>query len=338
LEIFGFSLKPGERLYNYVSIGELACFSEIKFPFLAIRGGDAPVLWLTGAVHGDELNGLWAMRRLFWELDPHKLRGTLIVTPLLNPMAFLAHNKISNLDYLDMDQQFPGNPAGLYSERMASVIFSEMKRLANYVIDFHTMNHDSRAVPYTVSKIVPGASTETVKKAYGMARIFGVYPNCRLDLSKSTSELPGTTSGSIDITCMKNNIPCFMAELGGGGRWDEEIINIARQGIINVMTYLELLDGKPQYPSKQLLISNRCFLRCNHGGLARMAVEPGNFIKKGDLLATIYNFWEEVDHLYAQRDHFIIGACFQPVVSTGDRIAFVGNEWHESDWRSDGLE
>jgi len=336
LDIFGYPLGRGERLGKYVSVGELACFSEIKFPFLAIRGAkDGPALWLTGAVHGDELNGLWAMRRLFWELDPQKLQGTLILTPLLNPMAFLARTKISNIDYLDMDQQFPGNPGGLYSERMAHAIFSELKKHANYVIDFHTLGHPFSATPYTVSKIVPGAGETTVKEAYNMAKAFGVYPNCRLDLSKSTSELPGTTSGSVDIECMRNNIPCMMAEMGGGGRWDEAAINTAYQGIVNVMIYLGLLEGKLESPAKQLIITKRCFLRGNRGGLTRMAVEPGNFVKKGDLLATVYNFWEEVDHLYAEQDQFVIGVRFEPVVSSGDRLAFVGTQWDELDWKLD---
>ncbi|NLW06432.1 MAG: hypothetical protein GX039_00380 [Clostridia bacterium] len=333
MDIFGFSIQPGERLCRYIKVGELACFSDIRIPLLVARGKTAgPTLWLTGAVHGDELNGLWAMRRFFWDLDLEKLRGILVMTPLLNPLAFLAGNKVSQVDYLDMDQQFPGNPRGLYSERIPYIVFSELKQKADYVIDFHTLGHPYSATPYTVSKIVAGASEETIAKAFAMARVFGVYPNCRVDVASAKGELPGTTSGALDILCMQHNIPCFMAEMGGGGRWDDEAINIAYRGIKNVMLYLKMLDGEYQQPGRQLIITSRGFLRSNSGGLVRMAVNPGTFVKAGELLATVYSFWEELEQLKAEQDVFVIGTRFQPVVSSGDRLAFVGYEWQEMDW------
>lgn len=339
MDIFGYKVQPGQRLCQYISVGELACFSDIRIPLLVLRGTEeGPTLWLTGAVHGDELNGLWAMRRFFWDLKPDELKGNLVLTPLLNPLAFLARSKISHVDYLDMDQQFPGNPSGLYSERVAYVIFNELKRLATYVIDFHTLGHSFQATPYTVSKIVPGASEGTIQKAFAMARVFGVYPNCQVNLAKASGELPGATSGALDILCLQNNIPCFMAEMGGGGRWEEEAINTAYQGIKNVMVYLGMLKGEYQKPGRQLIITSRGFLRSNRGGLVRMAVIPGTVVSAGGLLATVYNFWEELEELKAKQDLFVIGTRFEPVVSSGDRLAFVGYEWYEMDWEGDDLE
>lgn len=333
MQIFGFDLEPGRKLSSSVKVGELACFADVSLPVLAVKGRhDGPTLWLTGAVHGDELNGPWAMRQLFWALDPEKLHGTLVMTPLLNPMAFFVKNKVSFVDYLDLDQQFPGNAGGSYSERIAAVVFPEMKRCADYVIDFHTMGSAFSATPYTVSKVVPGASAATVSKAFDLARVFGVRPNCHLDLASAGGELPGTTSGSIDITCMKNDIPCFMAEMGGGGRWDEPAIAVAGQGIRNVMGYLDMLPGGYPRPGRQIIITGRRFLRSQKGGVVRMAVAPGDMVKAGTRVATIHDFAGEIGDVVADRDWFMIATLFQPVVTTGDRVGFVGFEWHEADW------
>jgi predicted deacylase len=253
-------------------------------------------------------------------------------------MALVDRNKISQIDYLDLDQQFPGNPNGSYAERIAHIVFSEMKQWANYVIDFHTMGHVFSATPYTVSKIVPGASKETINTAFRFARSFGVYPNCHLNLATAGGELPGTTSGSIDILCMKNNIPCFMAEMGGGGRWDEKIINTIVEGIDNSMNYLGLLKDEFKKPEKQLIITGRHFIRSNRGGLVRMAVEPGQLVRKGEKLASIFDFWEEREQLIADKDMFMIATRFEPVVSTGDRMGFVGYEWQELTWDEGGNE
>lgn len=334
MKIFGVEVSPGQKVTGYTKVGELANFSEIKLPFLVVRGReDGPTLWLTGAVHGDELNGPWAMRRIFAELRAEELRGTVVLTPLLNPMAFLARTKTSNLDNLDMDQQFPGNPAGLYSERVAHAVFTEIKAHADYVIDFHTLGHLFSATPYTVSKIVPGASEETADKAFALARVFGVYPNCRVDLGGPVGELPGTTGGSIDILCIRNNIPCFMAEMGGGGRWEEDAIAAAYSGIRNVLAYLQMTGGDYRRPDRQLIITGREFLRSNRGGLMRMAVEPGTILHAGETLATVYSFWEELETIKAEKDIFIIATRFEPTVSTGDRLAFVGTSWQEKEWQ-----
>ncbi len=78
MKIFDYQLEPGTRLCEYVKVGELACFSDIRIPVLAIRGEqEGPTLWLTGAVHGDELNGLWAMRRFFLGSGCKKFAGNI---------------------------------------------------------------------------------------------------------------------------------------------------------------------------------------------------------------------------------------------------------------------
>ncbi|SDE41194.1 M14 family metallopeptidase [Sporomusa acidovorans] len=331
MKIFNHEIQPGERFCDYIKVGELACFSDIRIPVMVLRGKQAgPTLWLTGAVHGDELNGLWAMRRFFWELAADKLQGTLVITPILNPIAFWGRSKVSMLDQLDMDQQFPGNPQGLYSERVAHVIFSELKEKAGYVIDFHTLNHLFSATPYTVSKLVAEANDKTNEEAFRLAKIFGVYPNCRVDLKTAGGELPGTTSGALDILCMQHNIPCFMAEMGGGGRWEESSIQVAYQGIENVMAALGMIAKDLPVSEKKLIITKRKFLRSDYGGLVRMAVKPGDFVPAGGLIATIYDFFKEVGHVHAEQDMFMIATCFNPVVSSGDRLAFVGCEWHET--------
>lgn len=333
MNIFNHELKLGERFCDYIKVGELACFSDIRIPVVMVRGKtDGPVLWLTGAVHGDELNGLWAMRRLFWDLDPETLHGTVIITSILNPIAFWSREKLSTLDHLDMDQQFPGNPQGLYSERMAYLIFQELKTNADYVIDFHTLNHLFSATPYTVSKVVEGASVTANEQALALARAFGVYPNCSVDLKTAGGELPGTTSGALDILCMQHNIPCFMAEMGGGGRWEEDNIEIAYQGIKNVMDKLQMVtNGEKQKNIQQIVLTKRKFLRVNRGGMVRMAVKPGDIVSKGALLATVNDFASVLEEIYAETDLFMIATCFNPIVSSGDRLAFAGTEWHECD-------
>ena len=49
-----------------------------------------PTICVTAAVHGDEINGVEAIRRLLMELRPAEIRGTVIAVPVVNELGFMA--------------------------------------------------------------------------------------------------------------------------------------------------------------------------------------------------------------------------------------------------------
>lgn len=329
-KVFGHPVKEGEKSFFTVPVGELAHRAEIQFPVIAVVGQKpGPVLWINGTVHGDELNGSYAAWELAKELDPAALSGTLIVTPVCNPAAFESRNKISDLDFMDMDTAFPGDSKGMLSQRIADILYREIKAHANALISFHTMATPYRANPYSVRKIVPGGSETVNQTAEGMQRAFGVITNCLVDLRSSVNELPGVTSGALDITCLKDGIPAFMGEMGQGGKLEDRYIQAAKQGIRNVMCYLHMLSGEPISPEHRVLITSRRFLRSDRGGLMRMDVTPGQEVKAGENLLHFHYYGDQVETYQAETDCYIIGIRENPVINTGDRVAFVGTKWSE---------
>jgi uncharacterized protein len=329
MEIFGVPIGAGEKVHRQIKVGELANGSPIYFPFMAVRGPNpGPVLWMCGAVHGDELNGLFAMRDVYLKVEPEELKGTIVFTPILNVLAFVERKKVCFLDLLDMDSQFPGKSDGLITERIAHQLFSEIRRHATALINFHTMGPVNDSSPYTVSKIVPGASPEIVEKSFHMALSFGVKPNCRVDLGTTKDEMPGVTGGTLDSVCMRNGILAFMAEMGVGGRREVKNVAIAQKGIYNVMRFLGIRERVPEAGAEQIVIPRRKFLRNLRGGLVEMLVRPGDIVKKGDIYARVINMWEVLEEMKAEEDMFMIGVCANPVVSSGDRIGFAGFDWY----------
>src|SRR5699024_4389995 len=134
---------------------------------------------------------------------------------------------------------------------------NEIKSHADYLLNFHTLSTPYKAVPYTVAKIVPSAKKEIIDKSRDMALAFGLHANCLVNLSNPTDELPGVTEGALDITCIQNDIPAFMAEVGSGGVIDRKFVSIAKDGIMNLLIHLELIKGEVQPLKKQLLITKR---------------------------------------------------------------------------------
>ena len=328
IRVFNHEIKEGERAYFTVPAGELAHKAVVQLPVIVVAGKkEGPVLWINGTVHGDELNGSYAAWELSGEIDPEQLSGTLVVTPICNPIAFECRNKISAIDNMDMDTAFPGDPEGMMTQRIAYMIYREIKANAGAVISFHTMATPYRADPYSVRKIIPGVSDSVNQVSEGMQRAFGVVTNCVVDLRGDTNELPGVTSGALDITCMKDGIPAFMGEMGQGGKVETEYVEAAKKGILNVMRYLKMLDGPVEKPGRQVLITKRRFLRSDKGGMIRMNVKSGDEVKAGESLLNLHYYGDEMESYPARTDCYVIGVRENPVVSTGDRVAFVGTEW-----------
>ncbi|MCX5906328.1 MAG: M14 family metallopeptidase, partial [Deltaproteobacteria bacterium] len=288
---------------------------------------DGPTLWLNGAVHGDELNGFMAIRRLTEALDPGKLKGALICTPLCNPLAVQWRNKVGPYDQLDLDQQFPGDPTGLISQRVASVLFREIKEKADYLINFHTAGTQYNASPYTVYKKVSGARPEVSEETQALAKAFGLATNCLVDLASAKGELPGNIAGALDVSCILQGIPAFMAEVGTGGKFEEENIALAERGIRNVMKRLGMIPGEMELPPQQIVITRRRFRYGNHGGFWVAETKPGEILVKGQTIGRIVDLFSEVEVIEAQEETFMIQVRVNPVVHTGDRVAFLGLEW-----------
>ncbi len=325
--------EKGARGFGKIKVGELSNRLEVSVPVMILNGNrEGPTLWMNGAVHGDELNGLVAMRRVVFELDPAALTGTIVCTPISNPMGFQTRSKLNPIDSLDLDQQFPGSPNGTFSQRIAYELFNEIKDKANYLVSFHTIGSPYAAKPYTVYKTIPNVSgqiNETIKK---MAVAFGVYANCNVDIATAAGENPGPLNASIDVQCALHGIPAFMAEIGGGGRLENEYIDVGVRGIYNLLKSLGMVPGEPEDPGKQIIVTSRKHIRCASGGMAIMDTTPGQMLKKGERIAHIIDVGSEkseIEAIEADQDMYIIYTRVNPPVDTGDRIAFGALKWEE---------
>jgi len=330
--------EPGQYAYGKVPVMELAHGAPVSIPVLIVNGAKpGPCLWLNGAVHGDELNGPMAIRNLLPKLDPQKLSGTVIATPISNPLAFQARQKNTPQDGLDMDMQFPGDPHGTLSQRIAHALFDKIRAHANYLIDFHTLGTYYEAKPYTVFKRVPGAGGGICEAAERMARVFGGTAHCRVDLGGSLNELPGNVRGFLDVQCLLHGIPAFMAEIGSGGIIQPDMVALGERGILAVMHDLNMWPEapetpervKPHLPDNPLILTRRKFIYTGRGGLVTDSAPSGTFVKKGELVCRIVDMFGTVEEIRADQDMYIISHRRNPPVDTGDRVAFVGLEWEQ---------
>jgi len=313
-----------------IHVGELALGSSLDIQALVIHGRhDGPTFWINGAVHGDEINGFMVARRLAAEIDPEKLKGTIVATPLSNPLAVQWRNKVNPYDFLDMDQQFPGSAVGQYTQRAAHALFSEIKGKADFLVNFHTVATPFAAQPYTVYKVSPQMAPKVREDVERMTLAFGARANCRVDLATATGEVPGGVGGGLDIQCALAGIPAFMAEIGSGGKFEADNIAFAVRGLKNIMANLGMLDEAYVPPVDQILITKRAFLYCAHGGFLEMEAAPGDVVSAGQCVARSFDLFEEKECVTVDHDAYVLMSRVNPVVHTGDRVAFLGLEWRK---------
>jgi len=331
LSIGSVSCSQGESRNGYIKVAELAYGGEVRVPVTVIRGAqEGPVLWINAAVHGEEVSGIFAILKLIKSINSSDLKGTIIATPVCNPLALKGMQKFTPEDQLDMDQQFPGREGGWLSEQMAYHFFREVKKHASYMVDLHALGSSYAAVPYTVYKNLSGVAAETLVKTEEMALLMGLKANCRVDLSTAKGELPGSLRGALDVQCLLNNIPAIMVELGAGGRVEWENVNRAVNGLQNILRYLRMLDGEPRRPSGQMIITERAFLNTRRGGLAVPEVQPGDEIAGNTPIARVLDFYgEERECLVSPGKAYVLGLRINPVVNSGEIIVGLGLKWEE---------
>ncbi len=127
-----FSMGSVTAKAGTVAKGKLGSFylsdgTQVDIPLIVVNGAKpGPVLWLSAAMHGQELSGIGVLWELVEKhLDPTLLRGTAVVAPLLNPFSFNGGTYYNPLDGYNINRVFPGDPHGLTTARLASLVLEE---------------------------------------------------------------------------------------------------------------------------------------------------------------------------------------------------------------------
>jgi predicted deacylase len=83
------TITPGSRVVVDIPFGKLYTHTELNIGAHVLHGKrPGPVLLITAALHGDEINGVEICRRLLKLPKINSLRGTLIVVPIGNPVIY----------------------------------------------------------------------------------------------------------------------------------------------------------------------------------------------------------------------------------------------------------
>ena len=309
--------KPGERATGAIPVGRRAGGGPIEIPVILMNGrDDGPVLWIDGAVHGDEPEGPLAVLRLMEQLDPARLRGAVIGVPVVNVGAFEASQRGNPGDLFtyDLNRIYPGRPEGHLTERVAYAHYTTLVEHADMEIAVHSGGaHSYLAYAQFFS---PTASGLELAKSMG--------PRWDL-LLKSFSD-----RGSPQAAMKQHRKPAITVELGGlcdtfPGRYQGNAGALA-DAFLNVMRHYKMIPGTPQYAARWMVGQQKTVVLAPASGL--WVSEPSVLrqrVREGDRLARIYDLsGQVVADVRAPFDGIPFGMRTNPSVQLGDWCVFYG--------------
>ncbi|WP_157041910.1 succinylglutamate desuccinylase/aspartoacylase family protein [Nitriliruptor alkaliphilus] len=299
------TVDPGARRDLAPPASESYTGDRTTLPMAVLNGvADGPRVFVTAAVHGDELNGIATCRRLLDHVDPATLRGLLVVVPIVNVLGAQLNSRYLP-DRRDLNRSFPGSRSGSMAARIARLLIDEVIAGSDIGIDLHTAashrtNHPQVRLDTTDAVALDAAV------AFGAPFV--------LDAK--------LRPGSLRAAAGDLGVPVLIYEGGGPSRFDPDPIDVAERGILRVLHRLGMIDQAPAPAhGHPMVLHESRWLRAERGGILELHVRPGERVEAGQpLWDTVSPLGEERAVREAAEEGYVIGATTLPLVQPGQAI------------------
>jgi len=297
-------------------------WGSLRVPIGIVSRGEGPTVLLTGANHGDEIEGAIALSDWFNSVDADAIRGTAFVIPMLNYPAFMAGSRVSPIDGGNMNRAFLRRPDGTLTEQIACFVETQLIERADAVLDIHAGGRTMMFHPFAVSHKLPDeAATRRAREAL---LAFGA------PLGLVLEELDDR--GMLDSAAESRGKLFLSTELGGGGTTSPATLAIARRGVHNFLAHVGLLRGdpiSPPGPTRLMTSDASCYLACERDGLIEYLVELGQPVQQGQPLARLHDtggLGTAPTEMPAPATGLLAGRLHGGLARSGDFLALVAKD------------
>lgn len=311
LSVNGFDVAPGERKRVEIPIARLPTQGTQRLAVEVLNGAsDGPRLWLSAAIHGDELNGLEIIHRVLRRIDPGELAGSLLAVPIVNVFGFLHQDRYMP-DRRDLNRSFPGSANGSLASRLAHLFLSEIVEKATHGVDLHTGSLHRVNLPQ-VRGDLDDPATRRCALAFGAPMVIhGEAPD-----------------GSLRKAVARRGLPIIVYEAGEPQRFDSSAIEIGVAGVLRLMADLGMRDGDGDPPTGPMLEARkRSWVRARRSGILRLEVSLGDRVKSRQRLGAIEAvLGGDSTPIHSSHPGIVIGHTANPLVYQGDAVAHIARD------------
>lgn len=302
------TVEPGRRQYIDLPLPPLYTHTSVSMPVHVINGRNAgPTLFVSAAIHGDEINGIEIIRRLLKVKSLNRIAGTLIAVPVVNVYGFVAQSRYLP-DRRDLNRSFPGSDRGTMASRLADTFMTEIADKCTHGIDFHTAASGRDNLPQI------RADLDSSDALLPMAMAFS--PPVILD----SSTRAGTLRAAV------GDKPVLLYEAGEALRFDELAIRAGVQGTLRVMRYLNMLPATKRAERKYepTIANDSVWMRAPQSGIMRSKLHLGAVVNDGDILGYVADpFGEAEEEVVSKVSGVLVGKSNLPLVHEGEALFHV---------------
>lgn len=277
-------------------------------PVLVVNGAEpGPVLCLTAAIHGDELNGIETVRRVMHNLNPKSLSGAVIGVPIVNMQGFQRSSRYL-ADRRDLNRHFPGDPRGSLASRIAHSFFHEVVAHCNAVVDIHTGSFYRTNLPQLRGDL---SDPKVVKLTQGFGSTVVLHS--------------GGARGTLRHAAVNAGIPTVTLEAGAPMVLEEDAVSHSVKGIRTLLHQLGMVSRFRLWGDPEPVYYNSTWQRATTGGMIFSSVKLGQSVRKGDLLGTVTNPITNVrTEIRSQHNGRVLGMAMDQVVQPGFAAYHIG--------------
>ncbi len=307
IRIGGQLVRAGERRRLDLPLPILFTQNPVVLPVHVLHGRrPGPRLFVTAAVHGDEINGIAIIRRLLASSSLRNLRGTLLAVPVVNVYGFVRHSRYLP-DRRDLNRSFPGSEGGSLAGRLAATLMNEIVTASDLGIDLHTGAAHRENLPQIRARVDEIGIPD-------LARAFDAPVILDAELRDGSLR---AAAGALDV-------PVLLYEAGEALRFDELSIRAGVRGILGVMRHLGMIRDsarRPRSPHQPVIARSSVWARASASGMLRFARPLGAWVEKGERLATIADpFGNGEEPLNAPVAGIVIGRMNLPLITEGEAL------------------
>ena len=305
-------VEPGEKRHLRYDVGETYLGDSVGVPVTIVNGAQpGPRLFLTAAVHGDELNGVKVVQEVADRYDPAELCGTLVCLHVVNVPGYKAQTRYVPIYDLDMNRAFPGLANGNTASRMAKKLYDRFIAPCDLGIDFHTSTRN-RTTMYHVRADLEKPDVDR------LARTFAA----NVVLYGEGAE------GSIRTTATNDGVPTITVEMGRSQQFQPVLIERAVRGVENVCAEFDLLTDRESTEPSWFVAADadttKRWLRADVGGLVEMQWGPYPLVHEGEPICTITDHFVTRERtVSAPFTGLIVGSRENPVASPGHPLCHI---------------
>lgn len=305
-----------------------SAWGSILIPITVCKNGSGPTILLTGGVHGDEYEGPVALSSFARSIKAEQVEGRVIILPSTNLPAIMNDSRISPIDSLDLNRIFPGKMDGSPTMAIAHYIDKILLPLTDIVVDFHSGGKSLDFVPSVAMHRLD--NKKQYNDTFAALQAFGA------PYGFIHSEVDG--DGTFDTAAESKGDVFLFTELRGGGRVSIEGVQVARNGIRNLLEHFEIAKlpriKSPAFNAfrTQMILDTShpdSYVRALSEGIFEPFFDLGSKVGKGKSIGKIHSVHNpSVRPLNIHAQHSGIIVCKRALgwVSPGDVLAVVGNE------------